>query len=105
MQMSTLLSTYIAVDPGALDRLLPTEQSPEIRQILDDPAVPEARKKAVKKQLTYLAENKPKLRKQFAQSTTEANKKLVKSMLRKVRGAFDAARAAAAKASAKTAEK
>ena len=42
MQVSALMATYIVVDPVAFDNLLPREDSPEIKRILEDPQAMDA---------------------------------------------------------------
>jgi hypothetical protein len=98
MQLTTLVSTYIALKPQAFDDQLPTEKSPEIKKILDDPEVSETRKTELRAQIRDAQANKELLRNQITAFVSEENKRVVRPLLGKVRGALEAAKKEAERA-------
>lgn len=91
VKLSVLLSTYMALKPEEFDKQLPTEETPAIKRILEDPEVTAEQKKAIREQLAITQENKEALRAQFLQHATDENKKVVKPLLAKVEQALKVA--------------
>ncbi len=98
MQVSALLATYLVLSPEAFEKQLPSEDKPEIRAILTDPAVPQEQKETIRKQIQFARANKDKIRSQLAQLASDENKAVVRPLLASVRKAFDTAQAEAKKA-------
>jgi len=93
MKMTVLMSTYMALRPDEFDRQMPSEKNPEVQKVLNDPAVPEADKAALRKQVADIQANKETLRLQLTTLATEENKAVVKPMLAKVQKALEVAEA------------
>lgn len=98
MQLTTLVSTYLALQPEDFDKQLPSEDSPEIKKVLDDPKVSEEKKASLRKKIQEAQANKELLRKQVTAFATEENKKVVRPMLSQVRKALETAEIEAKKA-------
>ena len=91
MQISALMATYFVVNPAAFESIMPSETNPLVKRRLEDPAVPATQKEALRKQIDYIKENKALFMKQFESTTDNANRKLVKSMLPKIKAALSRA--------------
>jgi hypothetical protein len=98
MQLTALVSTYLALQPEEFDKQLPTESSPEIKKVLDDPKVAQEKKDQLRKQIKEAHANKELIRKQVTAFATEENKKVVRPLLSKVRRALESAEREAKKA-------
>ncbi len=88
MQLTTLLSTYLALKPDEFEKQLPNEETPEIKAILDDPKVLEKQKQAIRQQLQATQANKEVIRTQLMQLATNENKKVVRPLLAQVERAL-----------------
>ena len=91
MQISALMATYFVVNPSAFESMMPSETNPLVKLTLQDPAVPAKEKEALRKQIAYMKENKALCLKQFESTTDSTNRKLVKSMLPKIKAALSKA--------------
>jgi hypothetical protein len=100
MSLNALIATYIALVPEELDKQLPTENTPQIRKILDDPNVPAEQKEELRKQIAGVLANKGAIRQQIIAFATEENKRVVKPMLPKLKAAFASAESASRQAEA-----
>lgn len=98
MQLTALVSTYLALQPEEFDKQLPSEDSPEIKKVLDDPKVAKEKKEELRKQIKEAHANKELIRKQVTAFATEENKEVVRPLLSKVRGALEKAEREAKKA-------
>lgn len=88
MQLTTLLSTYLALKPDELDKQMPNENTPEIKALLDDPNIPEKQKQAIRQQLKATQVNKEAIRTKLMQLVTDENKKVVRPLLAQVERAL-----------------
>ncbi len=98
MQLTALVSTYLALQPEEFDKQLPTEDSPEIKKVLDDPKVAKDKKEELRKQISEAHNNKELIRKQVTAFATEENKRVVRPLLARIRGALESAEREARKA-------
>jgi hypothetical protein len=98
MQLTALVSTYLALQPEEFDKQLPSEDSPEIKKVLDDPKVAKEKKDELRKQIREAHANKELIRKQVTAFATEENKAVVRPLLSKVRNALESAEREAKKA-------
>jgi hypothetical protein len=96
-QTATLVTTYLALSPQALDEQLPHESSPEVQRVLRDPSVSPEEKEQVRQQVKAAQENKAQIRAQLNQMVTEHNKQVVTPLLPRVKAALDQARSEASK--------
>jgi hypothetical protein len=97
-QLTALVSTYLALEPEAFDKQLPSEKSPEVQRILNNPDVPQKDKDELKKQIAEAHKNKELIRTQVTAFATEDNKRVVRPLLARVRRALQQAEMAAIKA-------
>ncbi|MEE2959383.1 MAG: hypothetical protein VYA34_01470 [Myxococcota bacterium] len=97
MQISALMATYFVLEPTAFESMLLSPEHSEIKLKLADPNFPASEKRALLKQIEYVQKNKHLFLEQFEKSTNAANKKLVKSLLPKIRAAFEKAQKSAKK--------
>ncbi len=87
-ELSVLLATYFSLDQKAFFDLLPSEAKPEIRAVLDDPAVPLSEKDKLRYRIKSAQKNKEKLLEFLVAQTNEANRALVRPLLKKIRRVF-----------------
>jgi hypothetical protein len=91
VQMSTLIATYMTLDPAALDTQIPNESSPEVKQALADPTLTAEQKTMIKERLAEAQKGKEGLRAQFAQIATDDNKAAVKPYMAQIKKVLAAA--------------
>lgn len=91
MKLNALLSTYLALMPNEFDKQLPSEETPDIKRLLEDPNVTAEQKKSIREQLAITRKNKEAIRAQLLQLATDENKKVVKPLLSRVEKALSTA--------------
>jgi hypothetical protein len=96
--MSTMIATYMTLDPAALDSQIPTESTPEVKKVLDDPSLPAEQKELLKQQLAQAQKGKEALRQQFSTIATDDNKKAVKPFMAQIKKVLADAESEAKKA-------
>jgi hypothetical protein len=97
VQMSTLIATYMMLDPAALDAQIPNESTPQVKQALADPTLTPEQRQMIKDQLAQAQQSKEVLRGQFAQIATDENKKAVKPYMAQIKKVLADAQADAAR--------
>lgn len=90
--MSTLIATYVSISPQAFDAMIPSLDDPQVEKVLENPSVSAKRKKQLKQQVQAAQKNKSTIRDQLRQLATDQNKKVVRSMLPKVKRVLERVR-------------
>ena len=88
MELSVLVATYFALDKEAFAAMLPSEDKPEIKAMLNNPQVSAAQKEQMRAQIKQARLNQGELRKYLEAQTTPANMAVLKPMLPSIRGVF-----------------
>ncbi len=87
-EISVLVATYFALDEKAFQKMLPSEDKPEIKSILSDPKVPEDKKAALRAQIKSTRQKQGKLREYLLTQTNDANIAILKPLLSEIRKVF-----------------
>lgn len=87
-ELSVMIATYFALDKDAFAATLPSEDKPEIKAMLEDPALSAEQKAQLRQQIKIARENQSQLRAHLMTQTNEANMGVLRPLLPRVRAVF-----------------